>query len=75
MKKTFAVILASMMLIFAFAGCGDKAEPSTAPATESTEVSEAPEAETSTEATESEAPETEAAESEAPADASASPAA
>ncbi|MFB0921165.1 MAG: hypothetical protein QMB62_09825 [Oscillospiraceae bacterium] len=69
MKKTFAVVLAAMMLIVAFSGCGKKAEEPTTSPTESVEpatTSEAP----------SEAPATEApATSEAPAAPSASAAA
>lgn len=49
MKKTFAVVLAAMMLVAALAGCGkkaDKTEPSAPAATESvapaTTESEAP---------------------------------
>ena len=56
MKKTFAVVLAVMMLVVAFAGCGKKAvEPSTSPAaTEETVTS--PEATTEAPATTEEAP-------------------
>ncbi len=73
MKKTFAVILACMMLIFAFAGCGKKADTTeTSPATVSEEVSEAPTSKTPT----SEAPSAEATTSVAPsAEATTSPAA
>lgn len=71
MKKTFAVILACMMLIFAFAGCGKKAD-TTSPAINTEEVSEAPTSEAPT----SEAPTSETPTAEVPsADASTSPAA
>lgn len=44
MKKTFAVVLAAMMLVVALAGCGTKTEKTeTSPAaTEETTTSEAP---------------------------------
>jgi len=60
MKKTFAVVLAAMMMITAFAGCGTKKteEPATSPAvTEETTTS--PEAATEAPAT-SETPAAEA---------------
>ncbi len=70
MKKTFAVVLAAMMMIAAFAGCGTKKteEPATSPVV-TEETTAAPEA--STEAA-TEAPEASEAPVEAP---SASPAA
>lgn len=74
MKKTFAVILACMMLIFAFAGCGKKADTETSPAA-TEEVSEAP-SEATTSEEPSEATTSEEPASEAPsAEASTSPAA